>query len=348
MALHPLAGQKAPAEMLIDVAALERAFYELKPDPENPLERVSFGTSGHRGTSTARSFNEAHILAITQAICEYRAAQGYTGPLYMGQDTHALSAAAQRTALESLAANGVSTVIQSGGGYTPTPAISRAILAYNHGRENGWADGIVITPSHNPPSDGGFKYNPPNGGPADTDVTGWVQNRANELIAGGNAGVKRLAYEKALAADTTKQEDFIAGYVADLGSVIDFEPIRVCGLKIGVDPLGGASVGYWQPVAEKYGLNLEVVQKSVDPTFSFMTLDHDGKIRMDCSSPVCDGGTRCTEGSFRRGIRQRPGRGPARGGDSFFGLAQSQPLPVCGDPIPPGQPSKLAALCARR
>jgi phosphoglucomutase len=290
MALHSLAGQKAPAEMLIDVAALERAFYELKPDGANPLERVSFGTSGHRGTSTARSFNEAHILAITQAICEYRAGQGYTGPLYMGQDTHALSAAAQRTALEVLAANAVTTVIQSGGGYTPTPAISRAILTCNRGRTSGWADGIVITPSHNPPADGGFKYNPPNGGPADTDVTGWVQDRANELLAGGNAQVKRVSYEKALAAGTTAQEDFVAGYVADLESVIDFEAIRACGLKIGVDPLGGASVGYWQPIAERYGLSLEVVQTSVDATFRFMTLDHDGKIRMDCSSPYAMAG----------------------------------------------------------
>jgi len=290
MALHPLAGHKAPAEMLIDVAALERAFYELKPDAANPQERVSFGTSGHRGTSTARSFNEAHILAITQAICEYRAAQGYTGPLYMGQDTHALSASAQRAALEVLAANAVTTVIQRGGGYAPTPAISRAILTCNRGKTSGWADGIVITPSHNPPSDGGFKYNPPNGGPADTDVTGWVQNRANELLSGGNGGVKRVSYEKALAAETTTQEDFTAGYVADLESVIDLEAISVCGLKIGVDPLGGASVGYWQPIAEKYGLKLEVVQTSVDPTFSFMTLDHDGKIRMDCSSPYAMAG----------------------------------------------------------
>lgn len=290
MALHPLAGQPAPAESLIDVAALETAFYKQVPDVSNPLERVSFGTSGHRGTSTARSFNEAHILAITQAICEYRAMCGYTGPLYMGMDTHALSGVAQRAALEVLAANGVSTVVQSGGGFTPTPAVSRAILVYNRERSDGFADGIVITPSHNPPADGGFKYNPPNGGPADTDVTGWIQDRANELLVGGNGGVRRIPYERALNASTTSAEDLAAGYVADLEHVIDFEAIRGSGLRIGVDPLGGAAVHYWGPIAERYGLNLEVVQSAVDPTFRFMTLDHDGKIRMDCSSPYAMAG----------------------------------------------------------
>jgi phosphoglucomutase len=279
MALHPLAGKPAPVEMLTDVAALERAFYELKPDPANPLERVSFGTSGHRGTSTARTFNEAHIAAIAEAIGEYRAMRGYTGPLFMGRDTHALSAAAEKVALDVLAANGVSVVVQSGGGFTPTPAISRAILAYNRGREAGWADGIVITPSHNPPADGGFKYNPPDGGPADTDVTNWIQDRANELLASDNAQVEHSAVAAAA------EEDLAAAYVEDLASVIDFDVIRASGLKIGVDPLGGASVGYWPLIAERYRLNLEVVQTRVDPAFSFMTLDHDGKIRMDCSSP---------------------------------------------------------------
>ncbi|NWF84463.1 MAG: alpha-D-glucose phosphate-specific phosphoglucomutase [Bryobacteraceae bacterium] len=284
MALHPLAGKPAPVEMLTDVAALERAFYELKPDPANPLERVSFGTSGHRGTSTARTFNEAHIAAIAEAIGEYRAMRGYTGPLFMGRDTHALSAAAEKVALDVLAANGVSVVVQSGGGFTPTPAISRAILAYNRGREAGWADGIVITPSHNPPADGGFKYNPPDGGPADTDVTNWIQDRANELLASDNAQVEHSAVAAAA------EEDLAAAYVEDLASVIDFDVIRASGLKIGVDPLGGASVGYWPLIAERYRLNLEVVQTRVDPAFSFMTLDHDGKIRMDCSSPYAMAG----------------------------------------------------------
>ncbi len=279
MALHPLAGQPAPPGMLTDIAALQRAFYELKPDPANPLERVSFGTSGHRGSSTARTFNEAHIVAIAAAIAEYRAMKQYAGPLFMGRDTHALSAAAEKVALSVLQANGVAVVVQSGGGYTPTPAISRAILACNRGREAGWADGIVITPSHNPPADGGFKYNPPDGGPADTDVTNWIQNRANELLERDNAGVTRSS-----RVDVVEQ-DFAAEYIQDLGGVIDFEVIRASGLKIGVDPLGGASVAYWQPIAERYGLNLEVVQSRVDPAFGFMPLDHDGKIRMDCSSP---------------------------------------------------------------
>lgn len=284
MALHPLAGKPAPKEMLTDVAALERAFYELKPDPANPLERVSFGTSGHRGTSTARTFNEAHIAAIAEAIGEYRAMRSYTGPLYMGRDTHALSEAAEKVALDVLTANGVAVVVQKGGGFTPTPAISRAILAYNRGRDGGWADGIVITPSHNPPADGGFKYNPPDGGPADTDVTGWIQNRANELLASGNAGVEHSESVR------VAEEDIAAGYIEDLGAVIDFDVIRSSGLKIGVDPLGGASVAYWAPITERYGLNLEVVQTRVDPAFSFMTLDHDGKIRMDCSSPYAMAG----------------------------------------------------------
>ena len=283
--LSPLAGKPAPEELLIDVEVLERDFYENSPDISDPNQMVSFGTSGHRGTSTNSSFTEAHILAITQAICEYRASQGISGPLFMGKDTHALSASAQRAALEVLAANGVETVIQPGSGFTPTPVISRAILVYNHGRTSGLADGVVITPSHNPPSDGGFKYNPPNGGPADTDITDAVQKRANELLETGNAGVKRVTYEHALKAPTTHQRDYVRDYVRDLANVVDMEAIKSSGVSIGVDPLGGAAVHYWEPVAEIYGPNLTVVNSAVDPRFAFMTVDHDGKIRMDCSSP---------------------------------------------------------------
>ena len=279
MPIHALAGLPAPPEILIDAAQLERDYYDRHPDPAQASECVSFGTSGHRGTSTQRTFNEDHILATTQAICEYRAAQGYTGPLYLGIDTHALSEPALATAIEVLFANDAYAVVQEGGGATPTPVISHAILAYNRGREAGFADGIVITPSHNPPADGGFKYNPPNGGPADTDVTNWVQARANELLRGGNAGVKRAAIPVAY------EEDLRRAYIEDLGAVIDFAPIRAEGLKIGVHPLGGASLDYWEPIAEHYGLNLKVVSRACDPTFSFMTVDHDGKIRMDCSSP---------------------------------------------------------------
>jgi phosphoglucomutase len=283
--LSPLAGKPAPAALLIDVAVLERDFYDKTPNLEDPNQLVSFGTSGHRGTSLNGSFTEAHILAITQAICEYRASQGTSGPLFMGMDTHALSAPAQRAALEVFAANGVETVIQPDGGFTPTPVISRAILVYNRERKSGLADGVVITPSHNPPSDGGFKYNPPNGGPADTDVTDAIQNRANELLRGGNSGVKRVPYEQALRASTTHQRDYVLDYVRDLANVVDIEAIKAAGIRIGVDPLGGAAVHYWAPVAEVYGLNLTVVNPAVDPRFAFMTVDHDGKIRMDCSSP---------------------------------------------------------------
>jgi phosphoglucomutase len=282
--LSPLAGKPAPKELLIDVQALERAFYENSPDTNDPNQLVSFGTSGHRGTSTNGSFTDAHILAITQAICEYRASEGINGPLFMGMDTHALSASAQRAALEVLAANGVETVIQPDGGFTPTPVISRAILVHNQGRASGLADGIVITPSHNPPSDGGFKYNPPNGGPADTDITGAVQKRANELLKTGNAGVKRISYEHALRASTTHQRDYVRDYVRELSNVVDMAAIKAAGLKIGVDPLGGAAVHYWEPISEIYGLNLTVVNPAVDPRFAFMTVDHDGRIRMDCSS----------------------------------------------------------------
>jgi phosphoglucomutase len=285
MTISPLAGKPAPKDLLVDVARLEREYFERRPDLSDPNQLVSFGTSGHRGSSLHGTFTEAHILAITQAICDYRRGQGTNGPLYMGKDTHALSAPAQRTALEVLAANGVETVIQRDDGVTPTPVISRAILVYNRGRKEHLADGIVITPSHNPPEDGGFKYNPTNGGPADTDVTKWVQDRANELLRGGNSGVKRLPFVQAFKAGTTRQEDFVLPYVNDLRNVIDMDAIRTAGLKLGVDPLGGAAVHYWGPINDIYGLNIEVVNPRVDPTFSFMTVDHDGKIRMDCSSP---------------------------------------------------------------
>ena len=279
---HPLAGLPAPTSSLVDVGALLAAYHE-QPDVAVATQRVAFGTSGHRGSAYNRSFNEAHILAITQAVCEYRAAAGITGPLFVGLDSHALSAPAQRSAIEVLTANGVDTRIQSDAGYTPTPVISRAILVHNANPAALRADGVVITPSHNPPQDGGIKYNPPNGGPADTDVTGWIENRANALMADANRDVKRLPYAQALALVT--QEDYAAPYIADLGNVIDMEAIRKAGLKIGVDPLGGAAVAYWKPIAEHYGLNIEVVNPNVDPAFAFMTLDHDGKIRMDCSSP---------------------------------------------------------------
>lgn len=283
--VSPLAGKPAPKEMLIDVARMEKTYFEQKPDVNDPNQLVSFGTSGHRGSPLHGTFNEAHILAITQAICEYRRGQSIDGPLYMGKDTHVVSAPAQRSALEVLAANGVETIIQENDGVTPTPVISRAILAYNHGRKDHFADGIVITPSHNPPEDGGFKYNPPSGGPADTAVTTWVQNRANDLLRAGNAGVNRVPFEKAIRAHTTRQEDFVFPYVRDLSNVIYIDAIRGAHLKLGVDPLGGASLPYWDPINSIYGLTVDVVNRTIDPTFSFMTVDHDGKIRMDCSSP---------------------------------------------------------------
>jgi phosphoglucomutase len=285
MALDPLAGKPAPANLLIEVSRLERDYCEKQPSVKDPAQLVSFGTSGHRGTPLDGTFTEAHILAITQAICEYRRLERIDGPLFMGKDTHAISGPAQRTALEVLAANGVETIIQRGDDFTPTPVISHAILVYNRGRTDHYADGIVITPSHNPPEDGGFKYNPPNGGPADTDITNWVQDRANALLRAGNKDVKRIPYESALKASTTHADDFILPYVKDLANVIDMEAIRSAGLKLGVDPLGGATVHYWGPITEIYGLNITVVNPAVDPRFAFMTVDHDGKIRMDCSSP---------------------------------------------------------------
>ena len=283
--LSPLAGKPAPREMLIDVDALKKAYFDRTPDVSDRRQLVSFGTSGHRGTSRNGSFNEAHILAITQAICEYRKGLQIDGPLYMGKDTHALSDPAQRTALEVLAANGVETIIQEKDGVTPTPVISRAVLVYNRGRKNGFADGIVITPSHNPPEDGGFKYNPPNGGPADVDVTGWVQNRANDLMRAGNREVNRIPLQQAMRSATTHQEDFVLPYVRDLKNVVDIDSIRGAKLKMAVDPLGGAAEPYWEPINSIYGLDIVVVNSKLDPTFSFMTVDHDGKIRMDCSSP---------------------------------------------------------------
>jgi phosphoglucomutase len=283
--LSPLAGKPAPKEMLVDVARLEREYFERRPDLNDPNQMVSFGTSGHRGSPLHGTFTEAHILAITQAICDYRRSVGTDGPLYMGKDTHAVSDAAQRTALEVLAANNVDTIIQRDNGVTPTPVISRAILVYNRGRKQHLADGIVITPSHNPPEDGGFKYNPTNGGPADTGITRSVEDRANELLRGNNADVKRVSFEAAIRAGSTHQEDFVIPYVQDLRNVVDMDAIRGAGLKLGVDPLGGAARPYWEPINSTYHLDIKIVNPVIDPTFSFMTVDHDGVIRMDCSSP---------------------------------------------------------------
>ena len=284
MPISPLAGKPAPRELLIDPSRLEREYYASRPDLGNKNQLVSFGTSGHRGSPLNGSFTEAHILAITQAICDYRRSQSYDGPLYMGKDTHAVSGPAQRTALEVLAANKVETIIQRNDGYTPTPVISRAILVYNRNRKEHLADGIVITPSHNPPADGGFKYNPPNGGPADTDVTLWVERRANELLRDG-ASIKRVPFAAAIKADTTHQDDFVLPYVEDLRNVVDMDAIRGAGLKLGVDPLGGAAEPYWGPIDSLYHLDIAVANPIIDPTFSFMTVDHDGQIRMDPSSP---------------------------------------------------------------
>jgi phosphoglucomutase len=306
VALSPLAGKPAPRELLIDPARLEREYFERRPDVADANQRVSFGTSGHRGTTSKGTFTEFHILAITQAICDYRRSKGIDGPLFMGKDTHCLSDAAQRTALEVLAANEVQAVIQRDNGVTPTPVISRAILVANRNRTDHLADGIVITPSHNPPADGGFKYNPPNGGPADTDVTKWIEDRANELLLRDNAGLKRVPFQSAIRAATTRQEDFVQPYVDDLRNAIDMEAIRGAKLKLGVDPLGGAGVHYWQPINETYGLNIEVVNPRVDPTFSFMTVDHDGQIRMDCSSPYAMAGLIGLKDRFRVAFANDP------------------------------------------
>jgi len=283
--ISPLAGHLAPKEILVDVARLERGYFERRPDTADPNQLVQFGTSGHRGSPLDSTFTEAHILAMTQAICEYRRNQGIDGPLYIGKDTHALSGPAQRTALEVLAANSVETIIQANDSVTPTPVISRAILVYNQSRKKHPADGIVVTPSHNPPRDGGFKYNPPNGGPADTEVTQWIEAHANELLRRSNAGVKRMPLATAIRAATTHEEDLVLPYVNDLRNVVDMEAIRAAGLSLGVDPLGGAAQPYWEPINSVYGLNIAVTNPTIDPTFSFMTVDHDGEIRMDCSSP---------------------------------------------------------------
>ena len=285
MALHPLAGKPVPPELVPNIPRLMSAYYTRKPDLNNPAQRVGFGTSGHRGSSLKNSFTEGHILAISQAIVEYRAAAGISGPLFLGMDTHALSEAALISAVEVFAANGVNVMIQTGMGYTPTPVISHAILTYNAGRKSSLADGVIITPSHNPPEDGGFKYNPPSAGPANSQTTGQIQDRANEILEGGLADVKRMPFEKAMAADTTQEYDYITPYISDLKNVVNMEAISAANLKIGVDPMGGAGLAFWEPMAEMYGLNLEVVNKRVDQTFSFMTIDKDGIIRMDCSSP---------------------------------------------------------------
>jgi len=292
--MSQLAGQPAPPELLANIPRLVAAYYTTEPDPENDAQRVTFGTSGHRGTSMTGSFNEAHIVAVAQALCEYRQEAGISGPLFVGMDTHALSEPALMSATEVFAANGVTVMLQEGLGYTPTPAVSHAILSYNRGRTGGHggdlADGVVITPSHNPPEDGGFKYNPPSGGPADTDVTKKIEARANELLQGSLKGVKRIPFGRAFRADTTHKHDFVTPYVNDLENVVDMRAVADAGLKLGVDPMGGASIGYWEPIAERYGVSLTVVNRRVDPAFSFMTVDKDGKIRMDCSSPFAMAG----------------------------------------------------------
>ena len=285
MAVHELAGKPAPRSLLANIPRLVRAYYTNKPDVSEPSQRVAFGTSGHRGSSLSNSFNQNHILAISQAICEYRKSKKITGPLFMGMDTHGLSEAALASALEVFAASSITVMIQKDFGYTPTPVISHAILTSNRGKREGLADGVVITPSHNSPQDGGFKYNPPDGGPADAKTTKIIEERANEILASGLKEVKRISFEKALKANSTHMYDYITPYVKDLEKIVDMEIIAKEGIKIGVDPLGGSAIHFWDPIAETYGLSLEVVNRSVDPTFSFMTVDKDGKIRMDCSSP---------------------------------------------------------------
>ncbi len=294
MPVHPLAGKPAPQSILTDIPKLVTDYFALEPDPGQPSQCVSFGTSGHRGSSTNRAFNEAHILAVSQAVADYRREQGIDGPLYLGKDTHALSEPALVSAVEVLAANDVTVMIDAELGYTPTPVVSHAILGWNRGRRDGLADGIVITPSHNPPGDGGFKYNPPNGGPADTDATDWIQDRANQLMRaaldGDATGIRRMPWSRALAADNVHRHDFLRPYVDDLGAVIDMDAIRASGIRIGADPMGGSGIAYWEPIAERYGLDLTVVNDTVDPSFRFMRVDRDGKIRMDCSSPAAMAG----------------------------------------------------------
>jgi phosphoglucomutase len=289
-AIHPAAGKPAPRSMLINVPRLISAYYSTRPDPAVEAQRVAFGTSGHRGSALHGSFNQDHILATTQAICLHRARSSIDGPLFLGKDTHALSEPAFISAIEVLAANGVEVVVDQADGYAPTPVVSHAILGHNRGRTSRLADGIVITPSHNPPEDGGFKYNPPHGGPADTEVTGWIEAKANELLGGGNSAVKRIAFDRAISAATTHRQDFVTPYVDALRHVVDLEAVRDAGLRIGVDPMGGAAVNYWAPIAERFGVNIDVVNPSVDPTFGFMTVDRDGRIRMDCSSPYAMAG----------------------------------------------------------
>ncbi len=290
MTQHNLAGKPVPRHLIPNIPRLMAAYYLIKPDPSEPEQQIAFGTSGHRGSSLTAGFNEDHIAAVSQAICEYRQGQGTTGPLFLGMDTHALSEADHASAVEVFAANGVELMIQAGLGYTPTPVISHAILTTNRGRTSGLADGVVITPSHNPPDDGGFKYNPPEAGPADTATTRWIQNRANELLKAGLAGVKRLPYTRALQSASVHEHDYVTPYISELEQVVDMAAIAAAGLKIGVDPMGGAGVAYWEPIAEKYGLDLTVVNDTIDPTFAFMMVDRDGKIRMDCSSPFAMAG----------------------------------------------------------
>ncbi|MDD3515450.1 phosphoglucomutase (alpha-D-glucose-1,6-bisphosphate-dependent) [Aminivibrio sp.] len=290
MTISPLAGHRPPHTMLASIPGLVSAYYTEQPDPENPLQLVSFGTSGHRGSSLKGSFNEAHILAVSQAIAEFRTGKGINGPLFVGKDTHALSEPAFRTAVEVFAANGVETVVQEGGGYTPTPVISHAILGWNRDRTSGLADGVVVTPSHNPPEDGGFKYNPPSGGPADPEMTDRIQARANEILRSGGKGVRRIPFSSAMKSDTVRAMDYIAPYVNDLGAILDLQAIARSGVSIGADPMGGSGVAYWDVIASRYGLKLDVVNPVVDPTFSFMSVDWDGKIRMDCSSPYAMAG----------------------------------------------------------
>jgi phosphoglucomutase len=288
--VHEHAGRPPDPSTLVDVDALVRAYYDEKPDPSVPAQRVAFGTSGHRGSSLAAAFNEPHILAMTEAICRWRGRRGIDGPLFLGRDTHALSEPAFRTAVEVLAGHGVDVMVDAAGGYTPTPAVSHAILTWNQGRRDHLADGIVVTPSHNPPDDGGFKYNPPNGGPADTDVTGWMQDEANRLLTAGLDGVPRVPYERAASGASVHRHDYVGAYVGDLGAVVDLDAIAGSGLRLGVDPLGGASVAYWAAIGDRHGLDLEVTNDAVDPTFRFMHVDWDGKIRMDCSSPYAMAG----------------------------------------------------------